>query len=106
MTKKRRPGFGMLTVDEMANIANAALDWYLTPDDLTPRERSRQRLREARRALRQAKADLEQAIAYRNEVRRMPFAERNKRWERTEKDKDPWGLGLKRVPGPADPGST
>jgi hypothetical protein len=68
------------TPGELTNIANAALDWYYTPDNLTPLERSRQRLKIARRALKDAQAELEAALEYKTEVRRMSYAERHKRW--------------------------
>lgn len=86
---KRSPAIGELfTPEELVEIANASLDYYLTPDNLTPRERSRERLREARQALREAEAQLKAALVYKAAVRRMSFVERNKRWER-KKAEDP-----------------
>ena len=70
------------TPEEMQRIANAALDFYHTPDNLTPRERARKRVREARRKLREAQNRLSEALAYKAEVRRMPVEYQIKRWER------------------------
>ena len=68
------------TAEELTNIANAARDFYFTPDGLTPRERAKRQLQAARRALREAQKVVDAALAYQAEVRRLPFAERNKPW--------------------------
>ena len=72
------------TPGELTNIANAALDFYYTPDGLTPRERSKRGLRAARRALQEAQSALDDALAYRDEVRRMSFSQRNTPWTKRE----------------------
>jgi hypothetical protein len=80
------------TQEELTNVANAALDFYYAPDGLSPLVRARHRLKAARNALKEAETELAAALEYRSQVRRMPFARRNKPWtDRADKE----GLGAK-----------
>lgn len=72
------------TAAELSNIANATLDWFYTPDHLTPLERARDRVAKAKQALREAEKDLELALEYRKIVHALPKAERHRRWDKRE----------------------
>ena len=80
------------TAEELSRIANASLDFYYSPDGLTPLERSRDNLKIARRKLKEAQAQLEKALQYKREVRRLPYAERHRRWLKRD---DKIGLAAK-----------
>jgi hypothetical protein len=63
------------TSEEINRIANASLDAWR--DGLTPMQRSRQKVVDARHALHLAQEALDEALAYRKEVHAMPYAQRH-----------------------------